>query len=151
MIQMRPATLDDSDALFSWRNDPVTCANSKSTAAVRREDHDLWMQFNVTQGYPSHLVLIADSDAGRVGTVRFDAKRSDVMTYEASITVAPKSRGRGFSHQMLSDACSYMREYTLDALIREANIASRRAFEGCGFTEISAKDGFIKYRREPQA
>lgn len=149
MIHMRPATLDDSDALFSWRNDPDTCANSRSTAPVRREDHDRWMQFNVTQGYPQHLVLIADSDGSRVGTVRFDAQRGDVMVYEASITVAPRARGHGLAHHMLSEACGYMHEYTLLAVIREANVASRRVFEGCGFDEIGSDHGFIKYRREP--
>jgi L-amino acid N-acyltransferase YncA len=149
MIHMRPATLDDGDALLTWRNDPVTCANSRSTATVPREDHQRWMQFNVTQGYPQHLVLIADSDVGRVGVVRFDASRGDVMTYEASITVAPEHRGRGHAKTMLSEACAYMTDYTIDAVIRADNMPSRRAFEACGFDQIGSDHGFIKYRKEP--
>lgn len=149
MIHMRPATLHDSDALLSWRNDPVTCANSKSTATVPLEDHKRWMQFNVTQGYPQHLVLIADSDVGRVGVVKFDALRGDVMVYEVGITVAPEHRGRGLARHMLGEACGYMTEYTLDAVIRVDNIPSRRAFEAAGFDEIGGDQDFIKYRKEP--
>lgn len=149
MIHMRQATLNDADALFYWRNDPVTCANSKSTAAVPREDHDRWMQFNVTQGYPSHLVLMAESDIGCIGVVRFDATRGDVMTYEASITVAPRARGHGLAKEILTRACGYMADYTLDAVIRVDNIPSRRAFEACGFEEVEIDHHFIKYRRDP--
>src|ERR1700704_5662939 len=94
---LRPATMHDADRLFSWRNDPVTCANSRSTAAVPREDHDRWMQFNVMQGYPEHLVMIAESDLGCIGVVRFDAAKDDLMGYEVSITIAPETRGLGIA------------------------------------------------------
>ena len=149
MIQMRQANIGDAEALFSWRNDPVTCANSKSTAEVAREEHDQWMRFNVLHGYPTHLVLIGESDAGRVGVVRFDAQRGDVMRYDVSITTAPKHRGKGLGEDMLKQACSIMQEYTLTAEVRRENIASRRIFENCGFEQVSPNDHFVKYRRHP--
>ena len=151
MIHLRPATMQDADRLFAWRNDPVTCANSRSTAAVAREDHDRWMQFNVQQGYPEHLVAIAEGNGGSVGVVRFDAAKNDLMTYEVSITIAPQHRGAGLACPILNMACGYFPDFGIDAEIRCNNKASQKIFERCGFEQISLNLDFIKYRREPLA
>ena len=149
MIKLRPATLADADRLFSWRNDPVTLLNSRSTAAVPREDHDRWVQFNVLLGQPEHAVIIAETENGSVGVVRFDAAKDDLMTYEASITIAPEYRGGGFARPILAEACGFFSEFAISAEIRHDNIASRKLFERCGFDEIGRSDGFLQYRKEP--
>ena len=149
MIDLRPATMMDSDKLFAWRNDPVTQACSRSTAPVARADHDRWMKFNVLLGYPQHIVLIADSEFGSVGVIRFDINKSDVMDCEVSITVAPEHRGKKVARGILQTACSYMDEYTINAEIKPENAPSRRIFEQCGFDEISRSSGYLQYRKEP--
>lgn len=149
MIDLRPANFRDADNLFAWRNDPVTLACSRSTAVIPREDHDRWMQFNVMQGYPEHIVLMAETEHGSVGVVRFDAERGDTMSFKASITMAPKHRGEGLARDILAEACGYMQEYTINAEIRRDNVASRRIFERCGFEQIGSDHGFLNYRREP--
>lgn len=149
MFEMRPATMADTELLFSWANDAQTRAWSKSTAPIPREDHDRWMQFNVVNGYPSHLVMIAQSDYGSVGVVRFDVAHSDVMKYSASITIAPEHRGKGFAEKALSHACHLMPEVTLDAEIKRGNMRSRRAFERCGFALVEDSGPLLHYRREP--
>lgn len=149
MIQLRPANLSDTADLLVWRNDPVTCANSRSTATVPAEDHARWMEFNVVRGYPEHIVLIAESDLGKVGVVRFDAKRADVMNYEVGITVAPKHRGKGMGTEMLKQACGFMHDFMLDAEIRRGNHASKTMFWHCGFEEIGSSDVYLQFRREP--
>jgi RimJ/RimL family protein N-acetyltransferase len=151
MIHLRPANMQDADRLFAWRNDPVTCANSRSTAAISREDHDRWMQFNVLQGYPEHFVMIAEGDAGSVGVVRFDAAKNDLMTYVASITIAPQHRGAGLACPILDMACGYFPDFAIDAEIRCDNKTSQKVFERCGFQQTSLNLDFIKYRREPLA
>lgn len=149
MITMRPASSSDSSLLFAWRNDPDTQAMSRSTAPVAREDHERWMKFNVLQGYPQHLVMMAETESGTVGTVRFDASREDLMRFEVSITIAPKYRRLGLAATVLSEACNWMGEYTIDAEIRKTNVASRRVFERCGFEEVGRSSGYLSYRREP--
>jgi RimJ/RimL family protein N-acetyltransferase len=151
MINLRPATLADADRLFAWRNDPVTCANSRSTAPVPREDHDRWMQFNVLMGQPEHAVIIAEGDLGCVGVVRFDAAKNDLMSYEASITIAPGARGRGIARPILAEACGFFSDFAITAEIRHDNVASRKVFERCGFDEIGRSSGFLQYRKEPVA
>jgi UDP-2,4-diacetamido-2,4,6-trideoxy-beta-L-altropyranose hydrolase len=149
MTWLRPATLADANDLFAWRNDPVTLACFRSTAVVPREDHDRWMKFNVLYGYPEHIVLIAENESEPVGVVRFDSVKDDVMSYEASITMAPKYRGNGLSKTILDTACRAMDEFTINAEIRKDNAASRKIFERCGFREIKSDNAFITYRRGP--
>jgi RimJ/RimL family protein N-acetyltransferase len=71
------------------------------------------------------------------------------MTFDVSITIAPKYRNKGLATSVLAEACSYMAEYTINAEIKHGNIASRKAFEGCGFEEIGRSSGYLNYRREP--
>ena len=148
MIHLRSAQMSDGDLLFGWRNDPLTRASFRSTAAVPREDHDRWMKFNVAIGYPQHLVAIAQSQGEDVGVIRFDACHDDLMAYEVSITMAPAHRGKGLSRLILAEASGYMQDYCLRAEVRQENTASRRIFERCGFTQIGTDGGFIKYRKE---
>lgn len=148
-MHLRPANMRDADQLFSWRNDPVTRAAFRSTEPVPRANHDQWMKFNVEQGYPQHRVLIADSDFGAYGVVRFDAARDDVMTFEVSITLARQWRGKGLAATILDEACALMSEYRLKASIRAYNDASRRVFERCGFRKTGGDDSFVYYRKEP--
>lgn len=150
MIDLRAATMQDSDRLFAWRNDPVTLACSKSTAPVPRSDHNQWMTLNVLYGYPEHIVLMAQDQDVAVGVVRFDALKSDVMQYKASLTIAPQHRGSGYSYPVLAEACSYMTDFTIHADIRKDNTASRKTFERCGFRETGSDHDFVFYRKPPQ-
>lgn len=151
MLDLRQATMGDSDRLFTWRNDPVTRQWSASTAEIRREDHDRWMQLNVLQGYPAHLVLIADTDIGPVGTVRFDGVKKDVMSYSVSINVAPEHRGKKYGYAMLDLACKMMPDSTLLADIKTRNLASHSIFRKCGFEEQARSGEFVRYRRDALA
>jgi RimJ/RimL family protein N-acetyltransferase len=149
VIRMRPAQASDADYLFDWRNDERTMAMSRSTAPVSAEEHSRWMMMNVTQGYPQHLVMIAESDHHRVGVVRFDTDKRDLMAFDVSITIAPQHRGQGFSLDVLREACSYMSEFTLKAEVRQENTASRKLFERCEFEEVGRGGGYLQFRKEP--
>lgn len=150
MIRIRPATADDSEQLLAWRNDPMTQAMSKSTAPVMPDAHARWMMMHVMQGYPAHLVMIAENDLGALGVVRFDCQKNDTMHYDVGITMNPKYRGRGIAKGVLSQACNLMDEFTIHADVRKENAASRHLFERCGFEEVSRSSGYINYRKEPR-
>jgi RimJ/RimL family protein N-acetyltransferase len=148
-VWLRAAIPSDTDDLLRWRNDPVTLACFRSTAVVTRDAHEQWVKYNVIMGYPEHRVLIAETDKGSVGVVRFDAHRNDVMAFDVSIIVAPEWRHRGFGGEMLRQACAIMPEFTLVAEVRRSNEPSCRLFEGCGFDFAGADPEFFRYRREP--
>lgn len=150
MIRLRPANGGDSERLFGWRNDPETQANSRSTAPVPRDAHARWMMMNVMQGYPAHLVMIAEAEQlGSVGVVRFDSHKQDGMHYDVGITIAPEYRGEGLATPVLTEACEYMSEFTLHAEVKMDNVASRRLFERCGFEEVSRSSDYLILEREP--
>ncbi len=141
--------MSDSDRLFAWANDPLARSWSASTAPIERADHDRWMQFNVLMGYPQHIVMIAETEHGPIGVVRFDAKKRDVLTYTVSINMAPKARGQGFGYAVLAEACRLMQENTLLANIKNENMASISIFEKCGFQRIGSDGEFIRFKRKP--
>jgi RimJ/RimL family protein N-acetyltransferase len=147
MIDLRFANPGDADRLFAWRNDPVTLACFRSTAAVPREDHDRWMKFNVESGFGEHIVLIAEDAGEPIGVIRFDADRKDIMSYDVSITVAPEHRDRGFASKILAHACGLVQDFSLNAEVRHENMASKRVFESCGFSTVRSDDRFVTYRK----
>lgn len=151
MFDLRIAQMGDADKLFAWANDADTRAWSKSSAVIERSAHDNWMQLYVAQGYPAHLVLIADSDFGPVGTLRFDAAKNDVMSYYVSITVAPEHRGRRYGGAMLDLGCKMMPEVTLLADVKDGNAGSHAIFQKAGFSELSRRGQYTRYCREPIA
>ena len=139
----------DTDLLFGWANDAGARAWSTSSRAISREEHDRWMTFNVHTGYPTHWVMIADTDFGSVGVVRFDMVKNDVMNYRVSITIGSNHRGHGYGYAALERACHIMSDSVLLAEIKSSNAASRRIFEKCGFEEHGRSSAAINYRREP--
>jgi RimJ/RimL family protein N-acetyltransferase len=144
MIWLLPVTWDDSADLLRWRNDPVTRANSRSTAEVSQEDHDAWMAACMAPDHPKGSVWVADCDGTSVGVVRIS------LECEVSITVAPEHRGKGHAKEMLRQACENAGPFALDAEIRITNTASQYVFEQCGFKMISSDGEFMQYRRIPK-
>ena len=149
LIEMRPANLADAELLLGWRNDPVTRAFSREHDVISDQEHARWMKFNVLMGYPEHIVMIADTDLGSIGTVRFDAVKKDLMSYRIGIIIAPQHRGKRLAADVLARACGIMGDYTLLAEIRYKNTASIRTFEACDFQPINDDGEFLTYQRKP--
>jgi L-amino acid N-acyltransferase YncA len=160
VIELRHANMSDSNQLFVWRNEPGIRAASRNTDEVSHEDHATWMKAHVEQGFPCHIVMIAEADGRsgtrRVGVVRFDADRwrSAATAFDVSIAVSPAYRGFGIGLEMLAKAVARVRGVQLLAEIRRDNVASQVIFEACGFKNIGftvdSNGSFINYRRERQ-
>jgi len=149
MLYLRPATMEDADTLYVWRNDLETCANSRHTSPVPRRRHDLWMEINVKYGYPTRVVLIAETgDNVPVCVVDFASADPKTESFEVNVTVAPRLRGHGYGSAALALACKRMKDKALKAEIRTENRASRRIFRKSGFLLMSEADGFAQFRRE---
>lgn len=148
-IDISEATPADSEAIWRWRNDPLTRAMSKSTEEVPRAAHEKW--FAAALADPSRILLVGRiADTGEaIGMCRFDLAE-DGASAEASINLAPAARGRGLSGPLLGTAIAWFagrHPVRLTATIREANMASRRCFQGCGFREAGSRDGLLFYER----
>lgn len=137
-MRLRPATMDDAERLFRWRNDPVTRAASVNRDPVAWADHLAWLEASLAD--PLRDILIAE-DGVPVGTLRLDR---DIRT-EVSITLAPAARGHGQAAPLLRLATGGKGPYA--ARIRHDNPASRKAFEAAGFHfthHAEGMDWFLK-------
>jgi RimJ/RimL family protein N-acetyltransferase len=130
MGALRPATLDDAEMLFAWRNDPLTREASVNTDVVTWKGHLAWLRASLEN--PKRRLLVAETE-NPVGTVRIDYGDET----EISWTVAPGARGKGIGTEKVKGA---LPEGPLIACIKRANIASQQIAKAAGFVLVSDHD-----------
>lgn len=141
-MRLRPADEDDCLDVWRWRNDPQTRAMSRTPDEVELAAHTAW--FRGALRNPQMTLLIGETDAGKIGMVRFDRGAET----EVSINLNPDFRGQGLSHALLGAALATTGG-ALVAEIKDENLASRRLFERAGFRRIATRAGLGRYRRDP--
>jgi RimJ/RimL family protein N-acetyltransferase len=129
---LRPATMDDAERLFAWRNDPETRAQSLTTDRVPWDDHVAWLERSLAM--PERTLLIAEVAGTPVGTVRLDGE-------EMSWTVAPEHRRKGYAKEMVRLALP--RDAT--AQIKRGNLASQKVARAAGLQLV--EDGELQVWR----
>jgi len=132
----RRAMMADADLLWRWANDPLTRANSFSTAPIPYAEHLEWLRRRL--GSEATKIWIFSDSGMPVGQVRFD-RAGDLALI--SISVASEHRGRGFGRAMLTEAVQKMREkwgpaVRPKALALDRNPASLALFRACGFRTV---------------
>lgn len=150
-VETRPATVDDAELLFRWRNDPDTRAASRTTDPVPFEAHVRWLGESVER--EDRLLLVGADERGDVGTVRWDRRGED--SWEVSITVAPSRRGAGMARQLLAagEVALLARvggPVLCLAAVRRDNQASRHLFTRSGYLlEVPVDaEGFELFARQ---
>lgn len=119
-MDIRPATLEDAQLLFDWRNDPLTRAMFKNSGVVLWDTHINWLTQRLSRLDP-HLYI---AEIGvPVGTFRLDGD-------EISYTVAPEARGKGIGSAMLLKVREMFGPRRAE--IFERNVASIRIAERAG-------------------
>jgi RimJ/RimL family protein N-acetyltransferase len=121
MLEIVPATMDDAEPLFDWRNDPLTRAMSRNQDPVTWDSHVDWLTRRLSQ--PSPHLYMAFLDGRRIGTFRVDGD-------EISYTVAPEHRGKGLGEAMLRKAREMFGPLRAEIFVR--NIASIKIAERSG-------------------
>lgn len=140
-ITFRKATLQDSNLLFSWRNDEATRKNSITQDTVRLEGHEAWVRDKISD--PGVMLLIAQEAGAPVGTVRADFRGAEA---ELSWTVAPEARGRGIGRSIVAAAVDLLDCSAVTAKIKPDNTASVKIAESAGFILEKVSDGLGFWR-----
>lgn len=148
-VLVRPATPQDAELLWRWRNDPGTRHNSRSHDEVPMEAHVGWL--HATLGRDDRRLLVGERDGEPVGTVRWDLDTRG--EWEVSITVAPERRGSGLAGALLRAGEDWLQDAHPDELaaylasVHLDNVASRRLFLGAGYLpDLPADDaGFERF------
>jgi UDP-2,4-diacetamido-2,4,6-trideoxy-beta-L-altropyranose hydrolase len=142
-VRLRPATFEDSALLLSWRNDPVTRAQSLTPGMVGKAQHENW--YRETLASQTRKIFVCMNESGEaVGTIRMDAIEGGA---ELSWAVAPECRGRGYGKAMLAEALKAVRGRVF-ARIKSANEASVKMVAGLGFKKIDEADGVTVWCRD---
>lgn len=135
-LLLRPFQADDARILFRWKNDPVTRANSGSTAEVPWEGHSKWFS-SVLADPGSKVFRIAQlPDGSPVGLVRTGA-HGDGRT-EVHYTVSPDCRRQGIGKAMVH---MFVKEHVPDLSqlvlpIKDGNIGSEKIASSLGLMKL---------------
>ncbi len=132
-ISLRPATPEDAERLFAWRNLPEIVALGTTQRPVTWEEHAAW--FAQTLRSESRLLRFILHGGQPIGQVRFD--REDSASCRVSIYLLPAFTGLGLGVTALQQACAEVfREWDvaeIHAWIRADNRRSLSAFARAGF------------------
>jgi len=136
-ITLRPATLEDREMVFRWRNDPFIVAHGSGHRAVEWGDHEKWFAETV-RGEHRRMFIILQQDKP-IGQIRFDRNRSDCVI---SVYLMSAFTGRGWGTQAIRTGCEMIfQTWDVDRLIacvRLDNPIGRAAFLKAAFQESEA-------------
>ena len=132
-IEIRTATLTDSDRLFEWRNHPAIRAVSRNSDTITRGEHDQW--FASVLGDVNRILLIGQRNEVPIGVVRFDIHN---CAAEVSIYLVPDSQNSGLGRGLLRSsellfARNYPKVNKLHANVLGQNERSHLLFQAAGY------------------
>jgi RimJ/RimL family protein N-acetyltransferase len=133
-LTLRPATEGDEELLLEWRNEPETRRQSLQQAPVSPEQHARWFRDRLAR--PSECrIYVAELDGVPIGQARVDLSGDGAG--EISVAVAAGSRGRHLGRSLIAKgtarAAADLGALSVTAVVKQANIASLRAFEAAGY------------------
>jgi RimJ/RimL family protein N-acetyltransferase len=141
----KPATIEDAELLFIWRNDIETRMNSANTKKIKFEDHLVWLDKTINDINKFLFIFYILDQSGDnyipVGTTRMDYDVAQNI-YELSWMVAPKKRGKSIGKTIVSRTVDFLFGKNIKARIKFGNNASCKIAEYVGMKYIHA--GFIK-------
>ena len=140
---LRDATLDDAQFLFDLRTDPDVAAASNRAAPPGLAEHIGWLT-RALEDHDVRVFIVEDEYHLPIGQVRLDQTADD--SAEVSIALVSAARGHGTGTEVLKIlalAAEHHGIRWLEAVIKETNHASRKAFLKAGYSVEEIKDGLV--------
>ena len=133
-VMVRPATAQDCDMIYAWRNAEETRRYSFDPAPISMLDHRKW--FAQVIGNPDRSLLIGECCGRACGVIRYDFDHDIAVV---SIYLDPQQIGTGLGTGLLRSGTDYVaRKYPkirkIHAHIQADNRRSALSFEKAGFT-----------------
>ena len=134
-LSLRPATAEDCDAIWAWRNADTVRRFSASSAAIPLEQHRQW--FAATLANPARQLLVGDIGGRAAGVLRYDREETKATV---SVYLTPDFLGQGIGAALIAAGSAWVRGHwpevaLIEALILPGNRASAHAFEAAGYAE----------------
>jgi perosamine synthetase len=148
-LDLRAATLADTELLWRWANDPAVRAASFNSAPLPLDTHADWLARRLEPGELPFFV--AEIDGSAVGYAHLE--RFGPRTGEVSLSIDAPLRGRGLGAALARGAAeAALADGVVDAVVARVkadNAASQRAFAAAGYVPLSAGDAEHRLVRWP--
>jgi UDP-2,4-diacetamido-2,4,6-trideoxy-beta-L-altropyranose hydrolase len=135
---IRPARIDDLEAVHRIANDREVRVNSFSPEPIGLEDHTRW--FIDRLGREDCALFVIEVEAVVAGLIRFDRNGDGA---EIDYAIHPAFRGRGLGRRLLRDgallAASRLGIGEATGVVIDDNAASRRAFLAAGYRDLGPR------------
>jgi RimJ/RimL family protein N-acetyltransferase len=150
-LVIRKAQSSDAHALLEISNDPVTRANSLSSAAIPEQEHLAWFARQLAS--PAVCFVVAEMDGLVIGQLRLAF--SDGVHALVSISVGESGRQWGVGRRLLQRGIEMLRAEhrgikEIDAVVKTENRPSLKFFEKLGFAVHAKEDAggipTVRYR-----
>jgi L-amino acid N-acyltransferase YncA len=104
-IQIRSATLEDSQFILELRNHDFVVKNSISGKKIDKLEHKKWLKQNLLDN--NFYMYVAEIEKIPIGICRFAGSSSfSPNTMEVSIMLKPELAGKGIGNIFLQKICS---------------------------------------------
>lgn len=135
VLSVRPATQEDAQLLFEGRNADVVRRWSLANAEIDWPQHVNWLTASLRN--PQRVLLIAETDNGPVGVLRYDLRGFDA---EVSIYLLEGRFGLGWGESLLARGEAFVARHwpqvtAITAQVSPANRSSVKLFRDAGFTQ----------------
>lgn len=144
-IALRPATQEDVEMAYLWRNAESTRRFFRDPRPVDWSVHVEW--WSQTLKRPDRHLLVGVVNSFPIGIVRLDMVQPNEV--EISLYLAPELTGLGLGSALLRAANSWVSTQLphvswVRADVDSGNAKSARAFEAAGYSQFSERSWLIK-------
>jgi UDP-2,4-diacetamido-2,4,6-trideoxy-beta-L-altropyranose hydrolase len=145
-IILRPAKMEDCDAIYRWRNSEETRRHIFHPDSIPLDSHIRWFRKSLED--TNRVLLIGETAGEPVGVLRYDMQGSEALI---SVYLVPGTHGHGTGTHLIRSGSSWLRKNypqirSIKAEVMPTNISSRKAFINAGYEEnvITFKEDFSK-------
>ncbi len=137
-IILRPITLDDTDLIVKWRNNPSVVQNFIFREKFTKEMHENWMRTKVESGQVIQYIVEEKKSGRPIGSVYFRDVNENYNSAEFGIFIGEDdARGKGYGKEITSLFVRYGLEslglHRIQLRLVKGNAAAARTYSSVGF------------------
>jgi len=143
-VYLREMTVEDTDNILRWRNNPEVVKNFIYRIPVTREDHLNWIKTKVEPGIVRQFIVGRIEDGREFGSIYFrDIDNANHVCEFGIFLGEDDMAGKGYGYEAQSLAMNFVFSEMGMELVKlrvlEKNAAAIRNYEKCGFRLIEDK------------
>jgi RimJ/RimL family protein N-acetyltransferase len=149
-IILRPLTLDDTDMIVHWRNQPFIMENMINRAPFTPAGHEEWVRTMIGTGKVVQFIILEKEGGRPVGSTYFRDINYEYEKAEFGVFIGEKdAQGRGYGTEsaklMLDYGFETLRLHKIYLRLLAGNAPAEKSYEKAGFQ----REGYLKDEVKP--